>query len=154
MKKLLFLAIFISKIAIGQDSCNCDRPSWSLSTNLRSITGEVSHIAQKTRVGFSLGATLYTLRVPGGDKINGYMRVPTGSMSFYGTYKLLHKDSIYSLHLLAGGVFDLEKGIYPSGGIEVRKPITFNKKDYIRDKMLFIRGLYPFDFRFGIIFSF
>lgn len=156
MKKLLILAIFTSKMALGQtkDSCNCDRPSWSVSTNLQSITGEVSHIAQKSKVGFSLGATLFTTREPGGDKRNGYTRVPGGSLSFYGTYKLLHKDSIFSLHLLAGGVMHTEHGIYPSGGMEFRKPITFSKKDYYHDKLLFLRVLYPLDFRIGIIFSF
>lgn len=156
MKKVLFLAIFISKIAAAQtkDSCKCDRPSWSLSTNFQSITGEVTHIAQKARFGFMIGATVYTLREPGGDKPNGYTRVPTGSMSLYGSYKLFHKDSIFSLHLLAGGVLDLEEGLYPSYGIEFRKPISLNTKERYHDKLLFIRGLYPFDFRIGIIFPF
>jgi hypothetical protein len=153
MKKLLFLAIFVSKMAYSQDTCNCDRPAWSLSTNFQSITAEVSHIAQKTKIGFLMGVTAFPIKerqvIWQSDKAgDSYIRLGA-TVSLYTTCKLLHVDYKYSVHLLGGAVFTTESvknDIYLSGGAELRIPRN--------TKMFFIRTLYPFDFRTGIIFAF
>ena len=151
--KLLFLAIFTTKIAQGQD-CDADRAGWSLSTNFTGISAEIAHIAQKTRIGFVMGITVFPVKAYDEVK-NEYYHIIGGDMRMYGTYKIIHVPDKYSIHLLGGGVFDIDNGIYLSTGTEIRKPITlFSKKGAYHDKMLFFRGLYPLDFRIGMIFPF
>lgn len=146
----------MSSIAV-HPQCEGDIYSLGISTSLRAITFEVSRIAQVTKVGWILGSSLslhkeqsYDYRYSTELKTNayvvtGYHMVLSTSIHVYGTYKLVHKEYNYSVHLLLGGVWDEVDGPYLSGGFEIRKPIN--------TKCLFLRGLYPGDFRAGILFQ-
>ena len=157
MKKLLILLLFISPI-IGYSQCGEDIKSLGISTNMKGLTLEISHIAQETKLGFILGSTLslkrevyesYGWSEEKGENVSTFTETGNyllkGSIHLYGTYKLIHKEYNYSLHVLAGGVFDEDRGGYLSGGLEFRKPIN--------TKCIFIRGLLPYDFRVGILFQ-
>lgn len=159
MKQLLSIIIVLC-ITVTNATSQCvqeDISSGMVSINHQGLTMEIGHIAQVTRVGFILGVTGYlaqekgyyyvydadkgmNVEVPNGEE---YTTVH-GQMHLYGTYMALRKDYKYSLHALAGVIFDLEKGLYPSGGAELRIPANTH--------MYFVRALYPGDYRVGVIF--
>lgn len=156
MKKMITLLLIMSSI-IAYPQCEGDIISAGISTNLKGITFEVSRIAQETKLGFILGSTLslgkekmYDYVYDNKTHTNIYQETSEeyaiyASIHGYITYKLIHKEYQYSLHMLIGGVWDERKGPYLSGGFELRKPIN--------TKCIFIRGLYPGDFRCGVLFQ-
>lgn len=137
--------------------CEGDIKAVGISTNMRGISLEISHIAQEHRIGFILGGSLSLRKENSYDytynhdnstnvqNVTGEYLVLRTSIQVYGTYKLAYEEYRYSLHILLGGVWDDYDGIHPSGGLEMRKPI--------KTKCLFVRGLYPYDFRAGILFQ-
>lgn len=158
MKKLLTSIVLCITIITAQSQCvQEDIASGMVSINHKGLTLEIGRIAQITRVGFILGVTGYLSQEQGTmyvydpekgtnvEKPNGeYYTAVHGDMHLYATYMIIHKDYKYSLHGLAGAVFDLEKGLYASGGAELRIPANTH--------MYFVRALYPGDYRVGIIF--
>lgn len=139
MKLLLFL--LIPCFSLAQDTCNCtDMPGFQFSTNFKGLTADVSHIAQKTKVGFAFGLYIYQASQYANKENVTYF---TGDLHMHITYKLIHKVDKYSLHALAGAAFDMESLIYPYGGLEFRVPKKF--------KQFFIRVQYPTRINLGII---
>lgn len=139
MKLLLFL--LIPCFSIAQDTCNCtDIPGFQFSTNFKGITADVSHIAQKTKIGFGFGIYLYTATEFSNKEAVKYF---TGDLHMHVTYKLIRKVNKYSLHALVGGAMDMETLIYPYGGLELRIPRKY--------KQFFIRVQYPTRVNLGII---
>lgn len=153
----ILIAILLMSSVYAYPQCEGDIKAFGMSTNLKGLTLEITHVAQDTRVGFILGSTLYIKKEPAYKYVynekdgkneyvqDGNLLLLKGSIHVYGSYKIVHRYYQYSFHLLGGMVYDEEKGIYPSGGVEWRLPLV--------SKCVFVRGLYPLDFRTGVLFQ-